>query len=829
MAPENDGNGIPQTSADKEPTLLVIDDEKTITGLLRRAFEKQGFRVFVSNSAANVAELLRRGDFDVVLSDIRMPEITGIELLQEVKRHDPELPVLLMTGFADVESASRAVELGAEAYLTKPLDLDHTIRSVKQAAAKRRLILDKREEEKRIFEKLAEMSGRVRSNLMNVIKMLREILRKKDPYLVEHSIRVSRLATTLARKMGLDAASTAEIKAAALLMDIGMIAVSDRLLDSKMPLGKRKKTQIREHVGYGKQLLSVVITNERILRLIECHHEHWDGSGVLRLSGEQIPLGARILRVADAYATMISERPYHRALSPEKAAKLLKEGAGSRFDPRVVEAFLAKEEPVEAAAELGSAQGEAGDLICRLSEGPNSGQDTHQQAAADSTGEEGHAVDDRRPPEPHVSPSCTTRELRKRLHEAGELGATSFVAEKVISLCRSPHVEVSDVAKYAAQDAAIASRILRVANSSLYNRGRPVTELVRAISGIGLRTIGGMVTGMVVTNRFGRNPDSLSVRPEWFWEHSIACGALTLTLCERSKIPGDEDPFLAGLFHDVGRAVLDQVFPDEYHPLLRLATEKGYAVEKLEKAALSMTHADVAELLLRRWDLGRFIPLTVNHHNSLATLQGKSRGYFEKAASLALANAAVKAAAIGFGGSTILEPLHEFALHFKLDYEELLDLLEKTQNDTNTLKASFMTGSAASFEQDYKDFLLEPLGDGASGLFVGSRTHKPDEVELFLDSAGLIARDADALGDKGPEFVVCRPEKKETLADCMDRVQGLEKSLGLDPLPVIVLADAKFQAPQRLPERRVILIGIPVSTSILLDAIRSVRRNDDER
>jgi len=822
MTPKRPTSGSHQSAQGHTPALLIVEDMSQVAEVLRRTFENAGYEVFICSDPLKAKGILGSHSFDVVLTDIRMPGMSGIDLLREVKDRYADLPVLLMTGYADVDSASKAVQLGAEAYLTKPLDLNYVQHCVEQAIEKRRLILDKKQQDRRLFEKLAELSGRVRVNLVNMLKMLRDILRDKDPYFIDHGNRVAALAGDLATELGLNAATVAETKAAAVIMDIGMITAEARVSPDPIPVTQRDMAKIREHVRQGHQILASVLTNQRLLRLVECHHERWDGKGLRGLSGEQIPIGARILAVCDAYDAMVSPRPHGKALVPARAKELLKTASGEHFDPEVVRLFLAeKTRPARKPAQVARVgKGAASNIVGQLSEAASAGR-SPAAAPAPAKGTGGGGVEDRRSSPPEVTPCCTLADLTSRFEEAGELGATSFVAREVASLCRASNTELAEVVKFAEQDPVIASRILRVANSSMYSRGRRVSELHTAINNIGLRPVGEIVTGMLAVDQFGGNPDNLFIRPEWFWEHAIACGVLARAFCDRLNITGDEDAFLAGLLHDLGRAAFDQFLPDEYHPLLQKASEQGLDLVRMEKAALSISHAGATGMLLGTWGLGAFTSLVIHHHKPLSTIQTKVRKHADKAACVALANAVIKAASVGFGGSTVLDPTNKIAQHFGLTYPDLVEMLEDVQADVASLKACFMAQSATELGQSYRDTIRSTCEDLGRGLFIDTPGKRPDEVELFLDTLGLLRRADDAAGGDPPRFAVCRAPKKATWRDCVKRIQSEEHVLALEALPTVLLIDEEFQAPTELSERHLVLVGVPTSTKLLLDAIRA--------
>lgn len=823
-----DQGDIVESTDSRATRVLLVDDFEDVLKVLRIAFESAGYEVLPCSSVDEALAVLADQPVDVILTDIAMEGQTGIDLLREVKEDDPDLPVLLMTGYADVSSAREAVILGAEDYIVKPVDPQYALHCVKRAAEKRQLIIEKQRQDRLMQERLELVSKRLRASLMGVVRMLRAMLREKYPYRVDHGNRVAALAERMARKLGLNSVVVSEIKAAAVLLDVGMVAVGDRFIQNPLPMTQRDRDLVNAHVQAGRKILANVLSNQRILQLVACHHERWDGRGPMGLSGTQIPVGARILYLCDTYLSMIADWPYRASTTVDKARVMIRENAGRHFDPDIVDVLLTetaskswREEPVQT-ADGGESAGERPlqEASVSIAEDAEDRPEAERELASTAA----RALEDRRVATPQVAPIFTETSLREKLDGAVEMGATSFVAQQVISLCARPNAEMAEVARFASQDPAIASRILRVANSAMYSRGTPVSDLSKAVGVIGMRTVGELVTGMVIVDQYGENPDNFSVRPEWFWEHCVACGVLARALQERAGLKGEEDLFLAGLFHDIGRAVLDQQLPDEYHPLLQESFETGARLDVLEKMGLSMTHADVSSMLLEKWGLERFAPLVQYHHKPLSAIRMRARRQCDQAVCVALANAIVKAACVGFAGSPVLVALPDLAGHLDVDLDAIMALLDDVVTDVNGLKACFLARSSSSFGEPYGELLLGEFGELGKGLFVGSPSYAPDEVEVFMRSMELVADmdDENEAANDHPRFAVCRMHADDTWQTCFKRLTHREKKHQLEPLPVIAVAPDDVTLPENAHGRKVVLTGVPASMRSILRAIRDI-------
>jgi response regulator RpfG family c-di-GMP phosphodiesterase len=329
---------------DPRPRCLVADDEPRLRQVLCRLMRSDGFDCEEAGSGVEALAALERTPVPLLLSDLRMPQMDGLELLRHVRDRYPDTAVVMITAVADVEMAVKALALGATDYLTKPFHLDEVRARVAQALEKRRLRLENREYQERLEERVQAQARRLEELFLAAIQSLVESLEVKDPYTKGHSDRVSRYSAAIAARMALPPALVRQVELGGHLHDIGKIGVREAVLNKPGPLTDEEYRHIMTHPMVGWQILSPLLGDApAALRIVRWHHERLDGRGIPdRLAGDEIPQEARIVAVADSFDAMTSSRPYRpgRRMGTEAALEELERNRGTQFDPTVLDVFI---------------------------------------------------------------------------------------------------------------------------------------------------------------------------------------------------------------------------------------------------------------------------------------------------------------------------------------------------------------------------------------------------------------------------------------------------------------------------------------------------------
>ena len=333
-------------SGDVRSRILLVDDETEITSILSELFESK-YDCTTAGSAEEALRLLDGEDHQLVISDITMPGMSGLELIPHVHRCWPNSVVVMISGMQTMESAIDALRLGAFDYVMKPFDLRQVEAVVKRALDHQELIVAKQRYENHLEELVEQRTAQLDKALNSLeeayrstLKALTAALETRDLETHGHSERVVSYSMRLGVAYGLDGDLRKSLEFGSLLHDIGKIGVPDLILRKPAKLTPDEWVLMRQHPMHGKQILRGIDFLEGAARVVAQHHEKWDGSGYPHgLSGEEIDVCARIFSVADAFDAITSDRVYRKGKSYQAAAAELDNWAGKQFDPKVVEAF----------------------------------------------------------------------------------------------------------------------------------------------------------------------------------------------------------------------------------------------------------------------------------------------------------------------------------------------------------------------------------------------------------------------------------------------------------------------------------------------------------
>ena len=322
---------------------LVVDDEPGVRRSLVRMLQAQGFQCFEAGSGLEALELLQRiGDTPLIVSDMRMPELDGLGLLEAVREGYPDTSVIMLSGLSETTTAVECLHRGAADFLLKPISMSELQARVARALEKRALVLQNRFYHDNLKRQVHEQGQRIQELFLHGVQMLARALEAKDAYTRGHSIRVSQYAVGTAERLGFDGPSLDGIRLGAELHDIGKIGTREAVLHKPGSLTDDEFRQITEHPVLGERMLAGLAREQPdVLRIVRSHHERLDGRGFPDgLRGDKIPIEARIVAVADAFDAMTTRRPYRESRPPADAMLELRRVAGTQLDPGAVEAFV---------------------------------------------------------------------------------------------------------------------------------------------------------------------------------------------------------------------------------------------------------------------------------------------------------------------------------------------------------------------------------------------------------------------------------------------------------------------------------------------------------
>jgi cyclic di-GMP phosphodiesterase len=328
--------------------ILIVDDDWQVREVLNEIFASAGYHCRLASDGAEGLALFRAARPPLTVTDLKMPNVDGIQLLQSVLAVDADAAVIVLTGAADVKTAIDSLKFGAYDFIMKPVNVDELVIAADRALERRQLLIERREYqaylELRVEEATRDLQSayqRLQETYRSTLEALGSALDTRDVGTEAHSRRVHGYSLATARQHGVPEADLRDIAHGVLLHDIGKIGIPDAILLKPGPLTPDEWTIMRRHPEIGKRLIENISFLKGAVPIVYHHHERWDGSGYpLGLRGEEIPVGARIFAVVDAFDAMTFDRPYSRAISFESAKAEIRRCAGTHFDPTVVESFL---------------------------------------------------------------------------------------------------------------------------------------------------------------------------------------------------------------------------------------------------------------------------------------------------------------------------------------------------------------------------------------------------------------------------------------------------------------------------------------------------------
>ncbi len=328
--------------------ILIVDDEEMIRDLLTSALSQEDY---ICHQAANVDDafaILGNQTVDLVISDIMMPGRSGVELLRDIKKVDPDIAVLMITGLSDMNTAMDCIHLGADDYITKPFGINRVILTVKNLIERRNLAIEKKHYQVSLEFKVMEQTERIRRTMNDLahayddtLTALVKALDAREKEVGSHSERVMSYTTFVGKKLGIAGKELEELAKGALLHDIGKIGISDNILLKPGQLDDNEWIEMRKHPQVGYAILSEIAFLRAPAEIILSHHERYDGTGYPKqLKGDQIPIGSRIFTLVDTLDAMTSDRPYRRALPLDAVTAEVIKHRGTQFDPAIADLFL---------------------------------------------------------------------------------------------------------------------------------------------------------------------------------------------------------------------------------------------------------------------------------------------------------------------------------------------------------------------------------------------------------------------------------------------------------------------------------------------------------
>jgi putative nucleotidyltransferase with HDIG domain len=343
----NIGGGLRDMSA--KYNILIVDDEVQVIKSLKRILNSEPYCIYSTDSPEEAIKILQHNKVDVMISDQRMPNITGLELLKYSKRISPSTVRILMTGYSDIQIVISSINDGnIFYYISKPWDNENFKTIIRRAAE---YSCEQRENEEKLNAVISdknhwlELYDRMKTQITECnqqsINVLTNVIKAKDIDLYNHSERVAKYALKIADMMSLNKMQKQNIEYASYFHDIGKIGIKDNILDKPDKLDEHEYNEIKRHPIVGADIIKEINSLKEIAEIVSQHHEYVGGGGYPKgISGSEIRIEARIISVADTYDALTSDRVYRKELNTEVACNILRMGKNKFYDPNVVDIFL---------------------------------------------------------------------------------------------------------------------------------------------------------------------------------------------------------------------------------------------------------------------------------------------------------------------------------------------------------------------------------------------------------------------------------------------------------------------------------------------------------
>lgn len=317
--------------------ILLVDDERIILETYSMLLKNLGYQVYTASHPNDAIKLISADEFDIVFLDQFLGPVRGLDLIPQMSEVNPELYYIIITANGSTDLAVESLKSGASDFITKPFQIADLVKSIEYVRKKRDLDRERKEMLSFLELKVDEKTEELKSIYFSVLSSLAQAMEKRDIGTYGHCRRVSHYSAMIACAMGLNEREKADLDAAGMLHDIGKIGISDFILGKKGTLNGAEVQTVKSHPQKGVEILKPLPQFKGILPAILHHHENYDGSGYpCGLSGEDIPLHARIISVADTYDAILSDRPYRTGAGHHEAIGELVRCSGRQFDPYII-------------------------------------------------------------------------------------------------------------------------------------------------------------------------------------------------------------------------------------------------------------------------------------------------------------------------------------------------------------------------------------------------------------------------------------------------------------------------------------------------------------
>lgn len=653
-------------------------------------------------------------------------------------------------------------------------------------------------------------AGHQQSTLANAIYALIEILEAKDQHSIGYARGVRRLAGHIAQQMDLPAPQRGKLQVAALLHDIGRVGLRDDVCHKTSALTPEEQAHVRQHVELGVRILGHLFTDAELLAMVRHHHERYDGAGYPEgLAATQIPVGARILTVADAFVAMTQDRPHRPAVSAEQAVAEVRKLSGKQFCPEVVEALVSC---------LGQADPETAG-----SSHPADAPTDRAAAVGDTAAAPGAALGNATadPPEPEEVSQAT---LSRCVRAVGELKALPNVVNEVMAMTADEDFRLEALVEKIQCDQALSTKVLGLANSAMYTSRMKVESIDRAVVKVGIDGIRHLVLGIGLIDQWSEPSGGEQFHTD-FWRHSMGTALLATRIATSAGAEDEQAAFTAGLLHDIGQLILMEALEDQYTVIVQQARASHTHLPKLEWKYLKTDHGELMQSVGHDWRLPDLIVDTISrHHAAWDELHRLEPPVLQLLLSVRMASSV--AHALGLGPGTIERIPDAFVHYLKYEKDTLSAFLPELHGEVARLAKAYGLPNAASGGDD-------PSGGAPPtarpGIYVRRQDSVLDPVRLMLDHRQVdyvVTEQLDAWRDQTDSaWCLVAVESPAQVSELLDGISDDRAAQAAARGDLLALLPAvRRETTEKLAAAGIRHLVEPWSAAVLGDAVDSMRQ-----
>jgi len=559
---------------------------------------------------------------------------------------------------------------------------------------------------------------RCRRPFLDSLRSLIESAESLDKHFVGFTKSVMDLAGMLASAMSLPMRTRRRLRVAALLHDIGRMRLPKELFDKEGVLSPTEQECLRSHVLHSEAMAGRLLYDGEILAMIRHHHEWYNGQGYPdKLSGESIPLGARILAVADAYVAMTQSRPHRPARTSSEALQIIRQGAGQQFCPYVADALILLIKGV----------------LLPVSD-PTAVVSPPVPSVVSEAAREKNAIAATTAPR-RLSP----RELESHIKSVVDLKALPDVVTDIMAITSNVEgCRIDSLVRRIECDHALATRILRIANSALYATSGKVDSIERAVVMLGVGGIRQLLLGVVVIDQWRQGDDTGRLRRDVFWQHSMATGLLAGHIARLTRCAEVQSAFTAGLLHDLGQLVFQEAVGTIYGDVLAEAQCGKRPLAEVEAQRLGADHASIMQTVGRVWGLPKsLVDVMCLHHLPWSKVHAVPRDVLPLLLCVRMGNVFSHLLSLCKHELGVLEIVPRMLVYYLGLRREMIDRI-LPDVAAEVLKLGKVCGLMSGAHDD--PVASRPPGSCREICYVGADEGEMDPVPSFLSGCGVHVR-----------------------------------------------------------------------------------------